>query len=183
MISAIGARYAKALLDIVMARGSGVDPHKVLEELRSIGDMIDTSAALKSALLSPAVSPGRKRAVIERLIEPLAVAKPVRNFLFVIIDHRRITQLDSIVDAYDELLDQRLGFIQAEVTSASLLDERQRASLEAELSRLANRKAKAAYAIDPSLIGGVVARVGSIVYDGSVRGQLERLRVKLLSEN
>lgn len=182
MISAVGARYAKALLDIVMARGSGIDPHQVLKELRDIGAVLDSSAALKNALLSPAVSPGRKRAVVGRLIEPLGVARPVRNFVFIVIDHRRITQFDSIVDAYEDLLDQRLGLIRAEVTSASLLNERQRASLEAELSRLAKKKAKAAYSIDPDLIGGVVARVGSIVYDGSVRGQLERMRVKLLAE-
>ncbi len=182
MISAVGARYAKALLDIVMARGSRLDPHQVLKELRAIEDLIDSSSALTNVLLSPAVSPGRKRAVVGRLIEPLAVATPVRNFVFVVIDHRRITELDQMVDAYEELLDQRLGFIQAEVTSASLLDSQQRAALEAELSRLARKKAKAAYAIDPDLIGGVIARVGSMVYDGSVRGQLERMKIKLLSE-
>ena len=80
------------------------------------------------------------------------------------------------------MLDERLGFIQAEVTSAQDLGAAQRAALEAGLSRLANKKAKAAYAIDPRLIGGVVARLGSIVYDGSVRGELERLRVKLLRQ-
>jgi F-type H+-transporting ATPase subunit delta len=182
MISAVGARYAKALLDIVMAQGSGLDPHAVLKELRAIGDLIETSPALTNVLLSPAVSPSRKRAVIGRLVEPMGVARPVRNFMFVCIDHRRITQLDSIIDAYEDLLDQRLGFVQAEVTSASLLDEKQRSRLEAELSRLAKKKAKAAYSIDPELIGGVIARVGSIVYDGSVRGQLDRMRVKLSSE-
>jgi F-type H+-transporting ATPase subunit delta len=182
MISAVGIRYAKALLDIVMAPGSGVEPQAVLENLRAVADAIDTSATLKAALLSPAVPPGRKRAVIGRLIEPLHVAKQVRNFLYVVVDHRRIMQIDSIVDAYEQLLDERLGYVGVEISSASLLDSSQRSALEDRLSGMAKKKAKAAYTVDPSIIGGVVARVGSVVYDGSVRGQLERLRIKLLSE-
>jgi F-type H+-transporting ATPase subunit delta len=182
MISVVGVRYAKALLDIVMAPGSGVDPHKVLENLRAIASLVDTAPNLKTALLSPAVSPSRKRAVVGRLMETMGVVKAVRNLIFVVIDHRRILQLASIVDAYENLLDERLGFVRADVSSARELSSTQRTSLEAELSRLANKKAKAAYAIDPALIGGVVARVGSIVYDGSVRGELARLKVKLLKQ-
>lgn len=182
MISAVGVRYAKALLDILMAPGSGVDPHAALEQLRDVAATIDTSSTLKAALLSPAVPAQRKRAVMGRLIEPLGASKPVRNFLYVVIDHRRIMQLSSIVDAYEAQLDERLGFVRAEVSSALLLNKDQKSTLEAQLSRLSGKKAKAAYVIDPALIGGVVARVGSTVYEGSVRGQLERLKVKLLSE-
>jgi F-type H+-transporting ATPase subunit delta len=179
MLSVVGTRYAKALLDIVM--GSGADAHKAQTDLRAISSLIDTAPDLRTALLSPAVSPSRKRAVVGRLIEEMHVLRPVRNLIFVVIDHRRITQLHSIAEAYEALLDQRLGLVRAEVSSAHDLDAAQRATLEAELSRIAKKKAKASYTIDPALIGGVVARVGSIVYDGSVRGQLDRLRVKLAS--
>ncbi len=179
MLSVVGTRYAKALLDIVME--SGADAHKGLADLRAIVSLIDTAPDLKTALLSPAVTPSRKRAVVERLMEPMHMLRPVRNLIFVVIDHRRITQLHSIVEAYGGLLDQRLGLVRAEVSSAHDLDAGQRATLEAELSRIAKKKAKASYTIDPALIGGVMARVGSIVYDGSVRGQLDRLRVKLAS--
>jgi F-type H+-transporting ATPase subunit delta len=180
MLSVVGTRYAKALLDIVMAEPAP-DPQKVLADLRAIVSLIDTAPDLKTALLSPAVSPSRKRAVVGKLIEPMRVSRPVRNLIFVVIDHRRITQLHSLVEAFEALLDQRLGLVRAEVSSAHDLDASQRTTLEAELSRIAKKKAKASYTIDPRLIGGVVARVGSIVYDGSVRGQLERLRVKLAS--
>ena len=179
MLSVVGTRYAKALLDIVME--SKADAPKALADLRAISNLIDTAADLKTALLSPAVSPSRKRAVVGRLIEEMNVLRPVRNLIFVVIDHRRITQLHSIVEAYEALLDQRLGLVRAEISSAHDLDAAQRATLEAELSRIAKKKAKASYTIDPALIGGVMARVGSIVYDGSVRGQLNRLRVKLAS--
>jgi F-type H+-transporting ATPase subunit delta len=97
----------------------------------------------------------------------------------VVIDHRRIHELPAILEAFDNLLDERLGFVRADVTSATPLDDPQRMELEAELSRLAGKKAKLTFTIDPALIGGVVARVGSVLYDGSVRGHLERLRVKL----
>ena len=180
MLSVVGTRYAKALLDIVMAEPAA-DPQKVLADLRAIVSLIETAPDLKTALLSPAVSPSRKRAVVGKLIEPMRVSRPVRNLIFVVIDHRRITQLPSLVEAFEALLDQRLGLVRAEVSSARDLDASQRATLEAELSRIAGKKAKASYTIDPALIGGVVARVGSIVYDGSVRGQLDRLRVKLAS--
>ncbi|HML16643.1 MAG TPA: ATP synthase F1 subunit delta [Bryobacteraceae bacterium] len=182
MLSVIGTRYAKALLDVAMAPQSKDDPKQVLNQLRSINEMIRASDQLHNALLSPAVSPARKRAVLARLMGPEGISKTVRNFLFVVIDHRRIHELPNIVEAFDTLLDARLGFVRADVTSAAVLADPQRSELEAELSRLAGKKARLTFTINPSLIGGVVARVGSRVYDGSVRGQLERLRVKLAGE-
>jgi F-type H+-transporting ATPase subunit delta len=179
MLSAVGTRYAKALIEVVMAPGSKLDPKKALAELRAIQELISGSEVLHNALLSPAVSPSRKRAVMGRLIEPLGVSRPVRNFTFVVIDHRRIHSLAAMVEAFDILIDERLGFVRGEVASASTLTDAQRASLDAELSRLTGKRTKLNYTIDQSLIGGVVARVGSLVYDGSVKGQLERLRVKL----
>ena len=98
-----------------------------------------------------------------------------------VIDHRRVAEFGSIVEAFETLLDERLGFVRADVSSAHALTDPQRASLEAQLSRLSGRTAKVKFSTDPALLAGVVARVGSVVYDGSVRGQLERLRVKLVS--
>jgi F-type H+-transporting ATPase subunit delta len=181
MLSAIGNRYARALVDVITAPGFTTDPQKALEELRAVDALIRESGALHIALLSPAVSPSRKRAVLARLLEPMAVSKAVRNFVFVVVDHRRVHQFASIVEAFDRQLDERLGFIRGDVVSATALTDSQRADLEAELSRLSGRKAKIEYVVNPALIGGVVARVGAKVYDGSVRGQLEKLRSKLAS--
>ena len=178
MLSVVGTRYAKALLDVVGAQ----DPQKTLAELRSVSDLVSASEDLHTALLSPAVSPGRNRAVIGRLIDPMGVSKAVRNFLYVVIDHRRITELPAIVEAFGVLLDERMGFVRASVASAHDLNEAQRASLENELSRISGKRAKVAFSTDPALIGGVVARISGKVYDGSVRGQFERLRLKLTSD-
>src|SRR5215470_12751883 len=126
MLSVVGTRYAKALLDVVI----GQDPQKILGELRSVRDLVSQSQDLHNALLSPAVSPARKRAVMARLIAPLGVSKTVQNFLFVVIDHRRIHDLSSIVEAFDVLLDERLGFVRANVESAHALNDSQKAQLE-----------------------------------------------------
>ena len=187
MISVVAARYAKALADVVTA---GVhashepqgDPAQITAELRTVDEMIDSSGELRNALASPAVAPSRKRAVMARLIAPMNVSAQVRNFLFVVIDHRRVHQLKPIIEAFENLADERLGFVRADVASAQTMPEAQRAALEAQLSRLAGKKTRLRYTTDPALVGGVLAKVGSTVYDGSVRGQLERLRVKLGSQ-
>jgi len=178
MLSVAGTRYAKALLDVVPPQ----EAQRTLEQLRSISELISASTDLHVALLSPAVTQSRKRAVIARLLDPMGVSRPVRNFLFVVIDHRRVNSLPAMLEAFEVLLDERSGFVRADVESAHELDASQRASLEAELSRLSGKKAKIAFAIQPNLIGGAIARVQGKVYDGSVRGQLERLRIRLASE-
>jgi F-type H+-transporting ATPase subunit delta len=176
MLSVVATRYAKALVDVVTEPASRIDPPQALAELQSVDAIIAGSADLRGALLSPAVSPARKRAVVARLLEPAGVSKPVRNFVFVIIDHRRIHEFSAIAEAFEVLLDERLGYIRADVASARPLAESQRVSLEQQLSRLSGKKAKLKFTTDQALVAGILARVGSTVYDGSVRGQLERLR-------
>ena len=179
MISVVTARYARALADVVAAETSPADPAQIIGQLREIDELVQGSSELRNALASPAVAPSKKRAVMARLIAPMEVSLHVRNFLFVVIDHRRITQLKSIIEAFEVIIDERLGFLRADVASAQPLTAAQQAAMETEVSRLAGKKAKLRFTTDPALVAGVVARVGSTVYDGSVRGQLDRLRVKL----
>ena len=181
MLSIASTRYARALVDVVADPNSAIDTAQVRGQLHDIDAVIQGSTDLRNALLSPAVSPARKRAVMERILEPMGVVRQVRNFVFIVIDHRRIHEFSSIVEAFDLLLDQRLGYVRADVSSAQPLTEGQRTGLETELSRLAGKKAKLRFSTDPALLAGVIARVGSTVYDGSVRGQLERMRAKLVS--
>jgi F-type H+-transporting ATPase subunit delta len=179
MLSALASRYAKALVDVAVAPGSTSDPAVVLSQLRAVGQVIAGSPELRTVLLSPAVAPSRKREIVEKILAPLGLDKQTRNFLFVVIDHRRVAEISLIIDAFEVLLDERLGFIRADVLSAQALAAPQQATLEAEVSRITGKKAKLKFSIDPALIAGVVARIGSTVYDGSVRGQLDTLRLKL----
>jgi F-type H+-transporting ATPase subunit delta len=177
MLSVVATRYARALVDVVFT--TNADGAEVLSGLRAVQQMIAGSEELRIALSSPAVAPSKKRAVMGRLIDQMGLPEKVRNFIYVVVDHRRAHDFPSIVDAYELLLDERLGFVAADVRSANNLSDSQRQAIETQVSRLAGKKAKLKFSTDPALIGGVVARVGSTVYDGSVRGQLDRLRAQL----
>ncbi len=178
MVSVVATRYAKALADVVVL-GDKLDAAEVLMQLRAIQDLIESSADLRNALASPAVAPVRKRAVLARLLESMNTFRQVRNFMFLISDHRRVNELGSIIEAFERRMDDRLGFIRADVASALEMGGEQKSALEGQLSRLTGRKARVRFTTDPSLLAGLVARVGSTVYDGSARGQLERLKVRL----
>jgi F-type H+-transporting ATPase subunit delta len=178
-LSAVGNRYAHALADVVTAPGSTVRADETVAELRTFSAALAGSQELQNALTSPAVPPGRKRAVVGRIATALKLGQITRNFLYVLIDRRRIAGVAEIIDTFERIVDERLGFAQAEVTSARELTESQRASLSGQLERLTGKKIRMRFSMDDSLIGGVVARIGSTVYDGSVRGQLETLGRRL----
>ena len=180
--SALASRYASALVDVATGPKSTVDPHQVLRELRGFEEVLTSSAELRTALASPAVPPARKRAVVGRIGEQLGVSRIARNFLFVLTDHRRIAMLSEVLEAFDLLSDERLGFTRAEISSARELGRPQRDAVSHELERLTGKKVRMRYAVDRGLLGGLVARIGSTVYDGSVRGQLQALGKRLTAE-
>ena len=182
-ISAVATRYANALADVVTAPGSAVQPQDVLAELRGFEAALRSSPELSNALISPAVPPGRKRAVVGRIADTLELSRVARNLLFVLIDHRRIAALEGVLHSFEIIVDERLGFARADVTSARELTEAQRTALNARLERMTGKRIRMRFAVDASLIGGVVARIGSTVYDGSVRGQLGALGQRLATEN
>jgi F-type H+-transporting ATPase subunit delta len=182
MISAaIVSRYANALVDVITGR-SGMDAAQATQQLRAFEAILNGSPELRNVLASPAVAPARKRSVVSKLAERLGVARIVRNFLMVLTDHRRIAALSQVIDAFEVHLDERLGFIRAELRTARELDERQKTALVDRLSMFSGKKIRARFAVDPELIGGVVARIGATLYDGSVRGQLDSLARRLAAE-
>ncbi len=180
--SAVAARYADALADIVTADGSPISPQKALSELRDFEGALEASPDLRKALVTPAVPNARKKAVVGRIADLLGISRVPRNFLFVLVDRRRIASLAEIVRRFEEVLDERLGFARADVSTATRIGEEQRTALAQGLGRLTGKRIRARYAVDPALIGGVVARIGSTVYDGSVRGQLASLGRRLAGE-
>jgi len=182
-LSAVATRYAHALADVVTAPGSAVGAEETVAQLRSFEAALAGSPELQNALTTPAVPASRKRAVIGRIADVLQLSRIARNFLFVLVDHRRITSLSDIIHSFDVVVDERLGFARAEVTSASELNDALRNDLNRELERLTGKRIRARYAVDASLIGGAMARIGSTVYDGSVRGQLNSLERLLGAES
>ena len=180
--SALASRYANALVDVVTAPKSGVDPKHVLTELRAFEEVYGGSAELRNALTSPSVPPVRKRAVIGGIGGKLGMSRIARNFLFVLADHRRVALLPEVLEAFDLLLDERLGFVRADISSARELDETQRAAVSHKLEQLTGKQVRMRFAVDGDLLGGLVARIGSTVYDGSVRGQLQALGKRLAAE-
>jgi F-type H+-transporting ATPase subunit delta len=177
--SAVVNRYANALADVVLSPDSGVQPPQAIEQLRAFDDMVASSSDLRSVLASPAIPVARKRAIIKELAAKMGFATVMRNFVLVVNDHRRAAALAQIVDAFETIIDERLGFVRAEVRSATELDHNQQSELSGRLGQLAGAPVRIRFAVDPDLIGGVTARIGSTVYDGSVRGRLAGMRMRL----
>ena len=180
--TAVAKRYASALADVVTLGKVRMDPKLVLAELRGFEATLQGSPELVNALVTPAVPGSRKRAVVGRIADVLKLSQIPRNFLFVLVDHRRIAALSDIIQSFEIVIDERLGFARAEIASATELSDEQQAALTARLEQMTGKRMRSRFSVDPSLIGGVMARIGSTVYDGSVRGQLELLERRLGAE-
>jgi F-type H+-transporting ATPase subunit delta len=182
-LTAVASRYANALADVVTATPSPLRPEIALAELQAFETTLRYSPELRNALVTPAVSASRKKAVVTRIADALELSRISRNLLFVLIDHRRITSLAAIIQTLEVVLDQRLGFARAEVSTPGELTAEQRSALSRRLEQITGKRIRMRFAVDDSLIGGVVARIGSTVYDGSVRGELASLERRLCAES
>lgn len=177
---AAAGKYARALSDVVVARK--LDAAKTVEEVNALAAVIGGSTELRTVLENPSVGPKQKLAVLDALASRLGASRYVRNFAALLVDNRRIAALPEIARQFALELDERLGLAQADVTTARDLDDTEKDLLVGHIERLTNRKVRARYARDPKLLGGAVVRLGSTVYDGSVRGQLQRMKDHIRGE-
>lgn len=182
MPAAVVSRYARALVDVVLGPSATGDPDQVRRDLESFEQALASSPELHLALASPSFSRPRKRAVVTRLAQLLGISKVARNFLLVLIDHRRTSQLPGILDAFQKLVDERRGLLQVEIVSAAALEQKQRDSLVRQLETMTGKSIGLTVTVDENLVGGLLVRIGSTVYDGSVRGQLEALGRQLRAD-
>lgn len=178
-MKALAQRYARALVDVAVEQKKSEDVRK---ELAAFADLMRESAELRNLLASPAVPREKKLAVIDALAGRMDFSKAFRNFLCVLVDNRRTTMLPQIHEAFVAQLLERLGVTHAQVTTARELAAGEKTELCRALERLTGRRIEAEYKLDAKLIGGAVVRIGSTVYDGSVREQLNRLRASLAKE-
>jgi F-type H+-transporting ATPase subunit delta len=176
-MASVSRRYARALVDAILAQKMDADIARL--QLRSIVQAVHDSDDLRRVWESPAVSPTQKRAVLDAIAKQMSVVKPIRNFIAILIDNRRIKMLDEIVKQFENELDVQLGFVEAEISSARTLTPGEKRDLENRVERMTGKKVRARYSSNPELLGGVSIRVGSTIYDGSVRGQLEKMRQQL----
>jgi F-type H+-transporting ATPase subunit delta len=172
-------QYANALADIALAQGAAEAAGRQLQEFAGA---FTNSHELQNFLLSPAVSPESKRAVLEKIAVRMGLSKIIRNFLFVIADHHRAHNLPEIAQAFQEVIRQRQGIADAQIFSAVDLTDTQKAELAKSLARLTGKTVDPTYFVDPDLLGGALVRVGDTVYDGSLRNSLQRLRTRLAAE-
>lgn len=178
-MKALAERYARALVDVALEKH---EADQVKQELSAFAALVRESPELHAFLANPSIARSAKHAAIEQLVARMGASRTLRNYLFVIIDQRRAGMLPEIEQAFSRILDARQGIAQASVTSAAELTPAEQAELVEVLDRLTGEKVQARFATNAELIGGAVVRIGSTIYDGSVRTQLERMRAKMVSE-
>ena len=175
----VGMRYAHAFASV--AEPAGLDAAQAEAQMRAFSGLLAESAELREVMADPSVKAGQKLAVLDVLAGRLGMFGQVRNFIAVILDHDRLGELDQIIGEYHAVSEQDLGVVEVEVTSARPMEGDDRAQMEFEVSKMAVSRVKVSYRENPALLGGAVVRIGSTVYDGSLRGQLEAMKRTLLA--
>jgi F-type H+-transporting ATPase subunit delta len=179
MTDALSVHYAQALADAVFAPDSGLDPGEARTQLASATDLIASSPELQHILLSPAVPRVKKTEVMRTLLKESGLHRLIQNFVMVVVEHRRISELERIRDGFDIAVDERQGFIRGEIVSSAELTDPQREQILHALGLAAGKFIRPIYKVDESILGGVIARFGSKEYDGSLVGRLEAMRRQL----
>jgi len=174
----VSRRYARALFSIGVDRGSF---EQLGRELDAVADLWTGSAELRQALENPVFKGTEKRAVLQSLLPRVAPTADVQRFVLLLLERRRLPAVPAIARAYREMADLHTGRVRAHVTSAQPLGPADLERVRQSIERRTGKKVILEAAVDPALIGGLVARVGDLVLDGSVRTQLNTLREKLLN--
>jgi F-type H+-transporting ATPase subunit delta len=177
-MAVVDLRYARALaavisdqkLDLIAAQG----------QLSDFASLLAESVELREVLQNPSIPEPQKLKVLDALAPRLGFSRPIRNFIALVTHHDRLHELPEMIKAYASIADENTGIAEVEITTARPLDDANRRLLEQQAAKLAGEpKVQATYREDPSLLGGAVVRIGSTIYDGSVRGQLEQMRQRL----
>jgi F-type H+-transporting ATPase subunit delta len=179
-LASVVGTYARAFADVVMTKSNLLDPARMLQELHGIEALLKESDPLRRVLENPSIPGNAKRAVLDAITQRLGTTRQVRNFVAVLIDNRRLPLFSEILKQVEQELDDRQGFAEAQVSSARQLSDPEKQMLEVEIAKMTGKKVRARYAQDVSLLGGAVVQVGSTIYDGSVKGQLDRIREQLV---
>ena len=176
-VETIARRYSSALADVVVKSGG---TEIVRDELVMWQKMIGENNGLSEVFRNPSIDQASKEKVLNELIKKAKPNKTTANFLQILLKNNRLSELGAINERFEKALDERNGIVTAEVTSARPLGEAEKAELQASLAKMTGKQVRLNYNTDENLIGGVVTRIGSTVYDGSVKTQLENLKQQMI---
>ena len=178
-MSVVSLRYAHAFASV--AASSHLDTAAAQQQLSDFSATLAGSRELREVLMNPSIPADQKLKVLDAIAGRIGMFRQVRNFIAVIMDHQRLHELSEILDEYRSVADEQSHMTEAEITSAHPLNDQDRAELETQVAKLAGGRVRATYHQDPTLLGGAVVRIGSTVYDGSIRAQLQQLKQKLVN--
>jgi F-type H+-transporting ATPase subunit delta len=178
MVSSTSMKYARALAEVAAEAGTAEEVRMGLEAFR---DTFRTHQELREFLFNPGVPLAAKRGVVGEVARTLELARCLVNFLYVILERSRLHLLDEFAEAYQEVLDEQAGIARVEVRASHPLEMSELERLKKAMSVITGRTVKLSFEVDQALLGGVKLQVGSTVYDGTIRTQLEELRRQLAS--
>jgi F-type H+-transporting ATPase subunit delta len=178
-MSVLSLRYAHAFASV--AASAHLDTATAQQQLNDFSGTLAGSRELREVLMNPSIANDQKLKVLDAIAGRIGMFPQVRNFLAVIMDHQRLDELDEILTEYHAVADEQSSMAEAEITSAHPLTEQDRVELEAQVAKLAGGRVRTTYLQDATLLGGAVVRIGSKVYDGSIRAQLQQLKQKLVN--
>ncbi len=178
-VQTMARRYAAALADVVLAQN---EAREVQDELNTWAQMMEDNSGLLEVFRNPTIPYEQKRNVLNTLIARTRVRPTTANFLQVLLQNHRLAELNEINKRFSLALDERSGVVSAQVTTARTVPESTRETLREQLGSMTGKKVRLQFAVDEELIGGIVTRIGSTVYDGSVRTQLQQIKQKMSGE-
>jgi F-type H+-transporting ATPase subunit delta len=177
-MAAVSIRYARAFADVLLEHK--LDTARATRELNQIVELVQSNDALRKVWENPSVPAEQKIGLLDAIVKRVGFAPEVRNFIAVVIDHRRVALLPQIARQVQVEINRRMGITEAEITVARDLGAKERSELESQIAQATGQRGvRANYKLDPAVLGGAVVRVGSTIYDGSVRGQLRRIKESL----
>ena len=179
-MAAFAARYARAFADVV--GDDHLNPQEVEQQLNDFAVTLAGSKDLRELLLNPSLPTQKRVQILDAVNARIGCGPKVRNFLAVMIRHERLGALNEVVEEYRLEMNRRLSITDAEVVTARPLGDEERGKLEAQVAELAGTRVNATFREDKSLLGGAILRIGTTIYDGSVRGRLERLKEQLVGQ-
>jgi F-type H+-transporting ATPase subunit delta len=177
-VTTIANRYARALADVIIERR---ETNEVVAELNKFAQMMAGHSQLRDVFASPVLAAERKRAVLNELLARMSLRQTTANFLQLLLSNSRLHDLDQMLRALSNELDARTNIVSAEITTAREISEQEQSMLRDKLKAATGKEVRLQFRADPAIIGGVVTRIGSLVYDGSIKSQLAQMKQRLMN--